>query len=71
MTQITQYVDTSPLVVLLGAKSDLTSYQAVTNQEIEDFAKRNKLIYFPVSAKANYNILETFVHVVQNLMDKA
>jgi len=70
LDQIHQYVDTNPLIMILGAKSDLTSMQAISNEEIEEFARAKNCPFYLVSAKNNANILESFVDSVRMAINK-
>ena len=47
-------------VVLFGNKCDLEEKREVKKEEAQNFAKKNKMIYFETSAKENINIKEGF-----------
>ncbi len=70
LDQIHQYVDANPLIMIIGAKSDLMNMQAISNEEIEEFARSRNCPYYNVSAKSNNNILESFVDAVRIAIDK-
>ena len=48
------------IIVLLGNKIDLEVERKVTTQEAEDFAEKNGLLFYEVSAKTGENIQELF-----------
>ena len=48
------------IIVLLGNKTDLEVERKVTTQEAEDFAEKNGLLFYEVSAKTGENIQELF-----------
>jgi GTPase SAR1 family protein len=48
------------LLVLVGNKYDLKERRQVTFEEGQEYAKKNKMIFFECSAKSGYNIEEVF-----------
>ena len=55
-------------VVIIGNKSDLKDKRVVTESEINDFMKLNKLVYFETSAKNGNNVDESFLFMAEKLM---
>lgn len=70
LDQINEYTTTDPVVIMIGAKSDVHSGHNVNRQEIEEFANEKGFPYYLVSAKTNENVMECFVHVVTELIDR-
>ena len=60
--------DSEKYVVLIGNKSDLKEKRQITEEEIFDFAKNNKIKYFETSAKNGENIEECFNFIAEKLM---
>jgi Ras-related protein Rab-1A len=58
-------------VILIGNKSDLKNERIITEDEIDDFAKLNKIKYFETSAKNGENIDESFLFIADKLMKDA
>ena len=60
--------DSEKNVILIGNKSDLVDKREVTEEEIENFAKDNNIMYFETSAKDGKNIDECFYFISEKLM---
>ena len=60
--------DSEKNVVLIGNKSDLVDKREVTEEEIENFAKDNNIMYFETSAKDGKNIDECFYFIAEKLV---
>ena len=58
-------------VILIGNKSDLKNERIITENEIDDFVKLNKIKYFETSAKNGENIDECFLFIAEKLMKDA
>ena len=58
-------------VILIGNKSDLKNERIITEDEIDDFVKLNKIKYFETSAKSGENIDESFLFIADKLMKDA
>ena len=58
-------------VILIGNKSDLKNERIITENEIDDFVKLNKIKYFETSAKNGENIDDTFLFIAEQLMKDA
>ena len=58
-------------VILIGNKSDLKNERIITEDEIDDFVKLNKIKYFETSAKNGENIDDTFLFIAEQLMKDA
>ena len=58
-------------VILIGNKSDLKNERIITENEIDDFVKLNKIKYFETSAKNGENIEDTFLFIAEKLMKDA
>jgi Ras-related protein Rab-1A len=58
-------------VILIGNKSDLKNERIITEDEIDDFVKLNKIKYFETSAKNGENIDESFLFIADKLMKDA
>ena len=58
-------------VILIGNKSDLKNERIITENEIDDFVKLNKIKYFETSAKNGENIDESFLFIAEQLMKDA
>ena len=58
-------------VILIGNKSDLKNERIITEDEIDDFVKLNKIKYFETSAKYGENIDESFLFIAEQLMKDA
>jgi Ras-related protein Rab-1A len=58
-------------VILIGNKSDLKNERIITEDEIDDFVKLNKIKYFETSAKNGENIDECFLFIAEKLMKDA
>ena len=54
----------NPSLFLLGNKVDIAENRKVDIGKAEDFAKKNGMSYFEVSAKTDVNINTTFEHIV-------
>ncbi len=79
-----EYTTGDPVIIIIGSKADIYSGHCVNRQEIEvqfllkkltqmqkkEFANDKGFPYYLVSAKTNENIMESFVHVVTELIDK-
>lgn len=62
--------------ILIGTKTDLSNYRAVSINEIQDFAKKINILYFETSAKTGENIDIVFhelsdllIHETANIID--
>ena len=54
----------NPCLVLLGNKEDLPKENwKVTQEEIDEFCQKKKLVYYPTSAKENKGINEAFTYI--------
>ena len=62
LKQIRDYSDIMP-IVLFGNKSDLVEKRVVSRQEIDEFCKKENIIYFETSAKNKTGINEGFTKV--------
>ena len=60
--------DSEKNVVLVGNKCDLVNKREVSEEEIENFAKNNNLMYFETSAKDGKNIDECFYFIAEKLV---
>ena len=60
--------DSEKYVILIGNKSDLKEKREISEEEIYDFAKNNKIKYFETSAKNGENIDECFYFIAEKLM---
>jgi Ras-related protein Rab-1A len=60
----------SPVVVLLGNKSDLKDQQKVTEEEFQKMASKLNAIYFLTSAKTGANVEEAFLKLGNELVLK-
>jgi small GTP-binding protein len=54
--------------ILIGCKCDLNSYRKITWEEGNAMAKEFKMDFFEVSAKTNYNIIEAFSKLYDDVM---
>ena len=54
--------------ILIGCKCDLNSYRKITWEEGSAMAKEFKMDFFEVSAKTNYNIIEAFSKLYDDVM---
>lgn len=54
-------------IILIGNKNDLVDKRIVTELDIENFAKINKMKYFETSAKNDVNIEESFRYIAEKL----
>lgn len=70
LDQVNEYTTGDPVIIIIGAKSDLYSGHVVTRQEIEEFASDKGFPFYLVSAKTNENVMESFVHVVTELIER-
>ena len=60
----------NPNLVLFGNKVDLEEKREVSKEEIEKFAKNNKIAYFETSAKTGNGINEGFDYIANETYDK-
>ena len=60
----------NPNLVLFGNKVNLEEKREVSKEEIEKFAKNNKMAYFETSAKTGYGINEGFDYIANEAYDK-
>ena len=60
--------DSEKYVIWIGNKSDLKEKREISEEEIYDFAKNNKIKYFETSAKNGENIDECFYFIAEKLM---
>lgn len=56
-------------IIVLGNKSDLIEKREVNSEQILEFCDEEKLDYFDVSVKNNFNVKKSFEHLV-NLISK-
>ncbi len=54
---------------MIGNNCDLENQRVVSYQEGKDFAKKNNILFFEVSAKDNINIKEAFESLVEELIN--
>jgi Ras-related protein Rab-1A len=52
-------------VILLGNKSDLEEERKVSKEEGKELAISNNYLFFEISCKDNYNVLEAFENLVE------
>ena len=57
-------------IVLFGNKCDLIDSREIEEEEAEEFAKHNKLLYFETSAKENINVKEGFEKIIELAYEK-
>ena len=57
-------------IVLFGNKCDLFENRVVSQEEIEEFTKKNKIEYFETSARENIKIQEGFLKIVDMAYEK-
>jgi len=60
--------DNKVYMILIGCKCDLNSYRKITWEEGNAMAKEFKMDFFEVSAKTNYNIIEAFSKLYDDVM---
>lgn len=58
------------LTVLVGNKVDLADKREVTTKEGQDFAAKNKMLFFECSAKTGLNIEEVFYESAKIIVKK-
>ena len=56
-------------IVVVGAKSDLTSRREVSYEEAKEYCNTNNLLYLECSAKDNINIDETFKMLLEEIVN--
>lgn len=56
-------------IILIGNKSDLTVERQVKQEEAEELAQTNEMIYWETSAKSGQNVEEVFSYVTKLLYD--
>ena len=57
-------------IIIIGNKNDLTDKRKVTPEQIDEFIKLNKLIYFETSAKTGENVDESFEYIAKKLLEE-
>jgi GTPase SAR1 family protein len=62
---------TNAQIMLIGNKLDLDDKRQVSNQEAEDYAKQNGLIYCEMSAKTAAFVSDSFLHLATGIMEAA
>jgi small GTP-binding protein len=62
---------TNVIVVLIGNKSDLRDVRKVSDEEIQQFATREKVKYFEVSALTGENVVKAITSVADELDERA
>ena len=56
-------------IILIGNNCDLEDKREVSYQEGKDFAQKNNMLFFEVSAKNNTNINEAFESLVEEIIN--
>ena len=70
INEINKYGSKSAILVLCGTKSDLTSNRKVSENEGQEFAQSNNMIFIETSAKNGSNITKLFELISSSTIDK-
>jgi len=62
--------DKSPIIILVGNKTDLSEQRQVSTQEGRELAKRNKLMFMEASAKTRENVNDVFFELAEKILEK-
>jgi GTPase SAR1 family protein len=54
--------------MLVGNKTDIKEQRDVSNEEGEEFAKKNNLYFIETSAKDNTNVAEAFEILIKGIL---
>ena len=69
--EVKDNISESPILVLVGNKSDLNEPKMIPNNLIDDFCRKNEIDkYFEASAKTGQNVHEIFKKLVKELFIK-
>ncbi|CAK9317835.1 unnamed protein product [Citrullus colocynthis] len=70
LRDIRELADFNISIMLIGNKVDLDCRREVSQEEGEQFAKQNGLLFLEVSAKTTQNIEEVFKKIASNILQK-
>lgn len=66
---VNTHVESSTYIILTGTKADDINHRCVTQKEIDEFAKKNNLLYIETSARTKTGVLELFESIVDRLIE--
>lgn len=70
LKHIKKNVSENASIVLIGNKSDLESERVVTKEEGSRFANDNNLVFFETSARANINVENVYIELIDQINRK-
>jgi len=70
LNEVTEYSNTDMTIMLLANKMDISNEQAISSNELREFAKKNNLFYEEVSAKDGTNIEKAFTILIEEIYRK-
>ena len=68
--QVRKFCDKNVQMIVVGNKADLTSQKAVTEEEIQEFAKGRGIDYIESSARLNKNVSDAFYRLAKEVYQK-
>lgn len=70
ITHVKEKINTNPIIILIGNKSDLKQYRQVQYLDAGYYADNNKILFYETSAKNNDNINIIFNNVIELIQQK-
>lgn len=58
------------VIILVANKVDLESHRVISQDDIENFATQNKIMYIETSAKTSLNVYDAFINPVKEVLNK-
>jgi small GTP-binding protein len=66
---VNTHVESSTYIILTGTKADDINHRCVSQEEIDEFAKKNNLLYIETSALTGTGVHELFESIVDRLIE--
>merc|ERR1711874_532260 len=68
---VNKYCQSGTVITLIGNKNDLKSKREIDKKYAEDFAKNSDYSFFECSSYSNYNVSNSIVFTVKEILDKS